>query len=230
MKVTHEPAQRAMFTHLRPYATWSVQSTLGCSVAKRQPSQIFCGWVPFRGMRQIRVMMMVMRGSRAPRPASYQEPTVEPSDEEWQLIQDCWASEPDARPSMKTVLQRLKQLHPYVPPALPVTPTCRKALSSEVISPAPVSEDKVRSILQLPSDEPPRVPPTILQDQASLADETTAIEEPLAGTARLKVRQNRTTAAEGSEQPDRSNQAARDETGSASGHTRSGCLSRLFCF
>jgi hypothetical protein len=55
-------------------------------------------------------MDRVTTGARPPRPHAGHTwiPTVEPSDREWEILQNCWDHDSTERPSMEDVLRRLK--------------------------------------------------------------------------------------------------------------------------
>jgi hypothetical protein len=53
------------------------------------------------------VMIAVGKGDRPVRPKN-PDCLLEPTDDIWMLIQDCWQQEPDARPNMISVYKRIQ--------------------------------------------------------------------------------------------------------------------------
>jgi hypothetical protein len=52
-------------------------------------------------------MIAVGKGDRPVRPKN-PDCLLEPTDDIWMLIQDCWQQEPDARPDMISVYKRIQ--------------------------------------------------------------------------------------------------------------------------
>jgi hypothetical protein len=73
-----------------------------------KPFQICTKGVIFRDMSEMNVCLRVAMGEQPSRPQPNECDGVPMSDQLWNLAQDCWKSETEARPTAAEVLKRLQ--------------------------------------------------------------------------------------------------------------------------
>ena len=69
-------------------------------------SKVFTGNIPFPNSTNVRVVIMISRGERPPRPPGGEGIGLGPTV--WKLTEECWDQSPEKRPDLTSVLRRFQ--------------------------------------------------------------------------------------------------------------------------
>ena len=80
--------------------------------------EVLSGHIPFLGYSNYAATAKVLRGERPEKPQGVEGDWFTGASEVWEVLERCWAPQPENRPSIEDVLQHLKKVSgSWIPPS-----------------------------------------------------------------------------------------------------------------